>query len=378
MTKYNEWKLITESLSGVTLGLSRPNVIGGSIRSQFNFHEDDFEKEEDDEEEEDFDGEDDESEDDFEGEDEAGDESFPPEDSSEMDEPSEDDEELSNDIAAIGEPAGSKDGGLGDDLGSAIGSPSGDKGVKAGGDMDFLGDIDPALLGDEGDSPVQGPPEENGEKPSTPCPDCNAEGMQEVGDEECPTCNGLGFADDMGDEGLDVSTDLGDLGAGAPEDSVDPQSKDTMDLMSMMACYMGKYMKKEAAQYEEMCKPNDDKSCKKVKKDKKKDKKKDSTHCEVNSFLNSLKSQSSGKAHKSHNNGMSEDALLAAMDVNYDREDDNRPGQVGYAPQGRVGSVGSGYQKSDFADMPILGESRKFPTLNEWISNRNKKPKSKK
>ena len=376
MTKYNEWKLITESLSGVTLGLSRPNVIGGSIRSQFNFHEDDFEKDED--EDDDFDDEE-ESDDDFDDEEETGDESFPPEDSSEMDEPSEDDEDLSNDLAAIGAPAepkdmvGGKDGGLGDDLGSAIGSPSGDKGVKAGGDMDFLGDIDPALLGDEEDSPVQGPPEENGEKPSTPCPDCNAEGMQEVGDEECPTCSGVGFTDDMGDGDIDVSNDLGgDLGS--PENSVDPRSKDTMDLMSMMASYMGKYMKKEAAQYEEICKPNDKKSCKKEKKDKKKD----STHCEVNSFLNSLTSQSSGKAHKSHNNGMSEDALLSAMDANYDREDDNRPGQVGYAPQGRVGSVGSGYQKSDFADMPILGESRRFPTLNEWIANRNKKPKSKK
>jgi hypothetical protein len=371
MTKYNEWKLITESLSGVTLGLSRPNVIGGSIRSQFNFNEDDFEKDEDIDDEDDDEVGDDE---DFDGDDEAGDdESFPPEDSSEMDEPSEDDEDLSSDLAAIGDPAkpedlvGGKDDELGDDLGSAIGSPSGDKGVKAGGDMDFLGDIDPALLGDEEGSPVQGPPEENGEKPSTPCPDCNAEGMQEVGDEECPTCQGSGFADDLGGEDIDVSNDLGD-DSGSPEDSIDPQSKDTMDLMSMMASYMGKYMKKEAAQYEEMCKPNEKKPCKKTKK-------KDSTHCEVNSFLNSLTSQSSGKAHKSHNNGMSEDALLAAMDSNYDREDESRPGQVGYAPQGRVGSIGGGYEKSDFADIPILGESRKFPTLNEWIKNKAKSKK---
>ncbi len=382
MMKYNEWKLITESLTGgMTLGLSRPNVIGGPIGSQFN--EDDFDT--DDEEEEDF-GDEEEEEDadddtldgDLMGssDDEGVDKSFPPDDSEEMDGLPAPDEEMSGDSSDSLE----QDDDFGSSLSNALGSPSKDTATDGTGegDMDFLNDIDPNLLGGEdGGDPMAdvGDSAEAG----MPCPDCNPDGDQEVGEEGCPSCDGTGFTDAEEGGESDMASDMaGLLGDDLGDDSdmpvddlsgdVDPamdQSSDAHDLISRMASYMGKYMKKESAQYEEPVAKTNVKAAKKFTKNN-----------EGSDFLNSLCRQTEHDANKKFGNGMSEDALFSATDPTYDREE--QPGQVGYAPLGRVGSIGGGYTKSDFADIPVLGESTRFPTLKEWSAKRAKQIKNKK
>lgn len=367
MMKYNEWKLITESLAGgMTLGLSRPNVVAGPIGSQL--HEDDFEEDDFDDEDDEFGDEDEELGDDFDDEDDLEDgpeQDFPPDDSEEMDDLSAPDEEGfgdEDDLAAVGGPSPDDMGDdMGDDLNNAIGSPMAGADADMGGDdSDFLADIDPDLLGDEGDeAPLDVSPEDAGAE--MPCPDCNVDGAEEMGEEGCPTCGGEGFtSDDLGgEEGSDVM----------PVD--DSRGKDTMDLMQMMASYMGKYMKKESAEYRAMAPIMD-----RVQNGTSRRSRKNENSNQANSdFLTSLTNQSKGSVHAKYKNGLSEDSLMSATDPNFDREDSSKPGDFGYAPIGRVGTIGGNYTANDFADMPVLGESTKYPTLNEWAIRRAKQAK---
>jgi hypothetical protein len=91
--------------------------------------------------------------------------------------------------------------------------------------------------------------------------------------------------------------------------------------------------------------------------------------CETTEFLDSLCSSAKGNNCKNAS-GITEDALLKAIDPNYESEP--QAGDYGFAPSGRVGSIGGGYTKDDFRDIPVLGESKKskkrYPTLNEYAA----------
>jgi hypothetical protein len=178
-------------------------------------------------------------------------------------------------------------------------------------------------------------------------------GDEDMGDED------LGD-EDMGDEDMG-DEDMGNKDMGNKDMmGIHGQSKDTMDLLKMMASYCGKYMKAENV-FDE----NYHKMGKKAKCDVKKEKK--HCNCESDEFLNSLAKQTQRNGKKP----LSEDSLFAKVEPK--NEEDDVPGDIGFAPQGRIGSIGGGYTKADFADIPVLGESNRFPTLTEWAANRSKK-----
>lgn len=101
----------------------------------------------------------------------------------------------------------------------------------------------------------------------------------------------------------------------------------------------------------------------------KKHMKKETVQNESFDFLSSLKTQAQGTNYKKNWNGISEDAIfnLAGPDAEY-AKGEPKPGDVGYAPSGRVGGIGGGYTKQDFADLPTLGESRRYPTLSQYAA----------
>jgi hypothetical protein len=326
--KYNDWKLLTESIgNGLTLGLSQPNVIGGPIGSQLsekNCSDPDSDEEE---------------EEDKEDSEEA--EAKEDEDSEEM-EAKED--EVDSEKTEKKYMSKEKD------------------------DMSFLNDIDPALMGDEEYGMNQNDSDELSDESdvdSDELGDEEAIGPDELGDESDVDSEELGDEDaigpdELGDESDVDSEELGDEEAMGPEElGHDDKHKDTMELMKMMASYCGKYMKAESVF---------DENHHKMKKAKCSDKKqKKHCNCESDDFLNSLSKQTQRKGTKP----ISEDALFTKVDTN--TEEETNPGDVGFAPQGRIGSIGGGYTKDDFADIPVLGESHKFTTLTEWAANRSKK-----
>jgi len=314
--KYNDWKLITESIgTGLTLGLSQPNVIGGLIGSHLSKSEDvegeEVENHHDDvdDSEDDFEDDVDDSEDDFE----------------------DDVDDVNNNVDAK------------DDV-----------------DMSFLNDIDPKdVFGDKGDVDM---PQDMGD--------------DEIGDDEIGD-------DDMGDDDMG-DDDMGDVDASQEmgDDDVNQKHKDTVDLMKKMMSYCTKYMKAESVKAEkiekeekaETEKVKSKKADKKEEKVEKKSKNKEADskkhcNCESDSFLDSLAKQTNGTQKSS----LAEDALFTAIDSSATDSSDE-PGQIGFAPQGRIGSIGGGYTKDDFSDIPVLGESHRLPTLTEWAANRfNKK-----
>ena len=290
--KYNDWKLITESIgTGLTLGLSQPNVIGGLIGSHLSKSED-VEGEEIENHHDDVDDSEEEVEDNV--------------DDSE--------DEFEDDVDDVDNNVDAKD-----DV-----------------DMSFLNDIDPKdVFGDKDDVDMP----------------------QDMGD------------DDMGDD--DASQEMGD-------EDVNQKHKDTVDLMKKMMSYCTKYMKAESVkaekiEKEEKAETEKVKSKKADKKEEKVEKKsknkevnsKKHCNCESDSFLDSLAKQTNGTQKSS----LSEDALFTAIDSPATDSSDE-PGQIGFAPQGRIGSIGGGYTKDDFSDIPVLGESHRLPTLTEWAANR--------
>ena len=315
--KYTDWKLLTESIgSGITLGLSKPNIIGGLIGSHLS------EKEV-------------ETEDDIENEEEPEDDA---EESSEEGHEEVDNSEKKDPMKAVKKFMNKNF--MNDDK-----------------DSDFLKDIDPDLLGNN----------------------TGSEEADDMGSEE---------ADDMGsscgDEEANADADV------ASVDGEDDRMKDTMDLMKMMASYCGKYMKSESNEggltpAQEKLPPKlkaailKKNNSKKSKKDhseedhseedhseESKVKSKKNCNCESNSFLDSLTKQTSMKK------SIAEDSLFTQAEPSLTDSDDSlQPGDVGFAPQGKIGSIGGGYTKDDFADIPVLGESHKFPTLTEWMANRS-------
>lgn len=412
----------------MTLGLSRPNVIGGPIGSRFSEEEfkaddadfDDEDDEDDEDGEDDYDGEqlEDDDEEGMEGDligstkkNDGPPKSFPPDDVDDDEEGEfpdfggEDDDGEMDDLAAgldgvsFGDDGGEDDfGGMddmgaqevspddmfgddgSDDLAGALGAGMGDEmgGKDLGGDdMDFLNDIDPEMAGmgpeDDGgmdslsadlDGVDFGGGEEGGEMGDEfggdedhmgdePCPDCNPDGTEEMGEEGCPSCNGLGFIpsqDELGSE----------FGGGDDFGSEDPFADKAPE---KMMSFQKKYMHKDKEQDRDHC------------------------NCEQDEFLNSLTKNARNPAIKKNKSGLKEDSLFSLIDP---KDVFGEPGQPGFAPSGRVGSIGGGYTQDDISDMPVLGEStnhrggarrkakapakNKYPTINEWLQHKTKKP----
>ena len=419
MMKYNEWKLLQESVSSFSLGVKANPIVGKPFGSQgiqeggFNFGGGD----EDDEEEED--------DDDVEGDDEEGDDlsddqldgdifgaskeeggptkSFPPDDSDDMaggDDMNFDDDQF--DLAGLGgdSPMGSVAGkeapsDMGDDLGLG-GDDMGDLGglgAEMGDDMGLGGDDmgmgDDLGLGGDDMGDLGGLGAEMGDDmggEGEPCPDCNPDGAGEP-DPECQSCHGSGFLDDMGGEG--------EIGG----DEMAP----SMDFLNKMASYQKKYMNANPAmpqqqmpvpqaqapvapvpqmqqQQQQQMQPRQPMFSKKyMNKDRKycgPCRENVGTYQETQEdFFANLAANAKGEARKKWSSGIKEDALLQAVDPNYNKDSGSQAGQVGFAPQGRVGSIGGGYTQQDMQDLPVLGESKKYPTLDQYAKAKAKKTK---
>ena len=229
--------------------------------------------------------------------------------------------------------------------------------------MGFLNDIDPEMAGmgpeeggeddlaglDSVDFGGEGGDDFGGEMGGDmPCPDCNPDGAEEVGDHECPTCQGDGFVPS------DEHEDPLDGGLGGEEfGDEDPFADAPKD---KMMSFQKKYMHKDR----EHC------------------------NCEQDEFLNSLAKNAQNPAIKKNKSGLKEDSLFSLVDPK-DVFGEPEAGQVGFAPSGRIGSIGGGYTQDDISDMPVLGEStnhrggrrkapakNKYPTINEWLERKAK------
>ena len=316
--KYNDWKLLTESIgSGMNLGLKQPSVIGGMIGSHLNKDKDhDVDDEDHDVDDED---EDDVNKDNYDEDDE------------------EDDEEKHKHKS----------------------------GVKDNVDMSFLNDIDPkdVFPGDNEEDSVHGEDDE----------DSMVHPL-----EVHPSEDGEDDEDSMDGEDDEASMDVEASMDG--KDDVDGEEKHraTVDLMKKMMSYCTKYMKSESVKQELNAEVEEDKTKSKTKgktkgKVNKKIKKKEDTskncNCESDSFLNSLAKHT--RISNKNQNSLAEDALFASLDATENSTDPTyEVGQVGFAPQGRIGSIGNGYNKNDFSYIPVLGEQHRLPTLKDWMSNR--------
>jgi hypothetical protein len=268
---------------------------------------------------------------------------------------------------------------------------------------------------------------EEGGMGGEPCPDCNPDGTEQEGDPHCPTCAGQGFLDDgLGGEDFGGHEDFGggedfggheDFGGEEEDPTIDQM---TAHMANYMQKYMRKHMKKESVLYREEfdLNPNWDQgagqgqqngpmqqqpmqpqmpmqqgpqagqSMQQMKKrmvsfmSKKGMKKfmaadaprsymrkdeRQNCKCEDNEFFDSLCDQARGNVHKKKT--VREDALFIPPEAANYSYDEPQAGHAGFAPQSRVGSIGGGYTKADFADIPVLGEStRRYPTLNEYAA----------
>jgi hypothetical protein len=496
MMNLDTWRIISESVvggSGVTLGLGRRQTLGGPIGSQFS---EDFD---DDDEDDEYDGQqtDDEDDDHKEGDlvgsshpDEGPDKNFPPdaqEDDDDMPTPDEEmagaddfgdgdgDDDFLASLGAGGAGDQANGGDFGDEFGGGdddflgqlgAGGSGPDVPAQGGDDLDFLNDLDPNLLGGDFAGDDAGVGDAGGDfggdgDMGEPCPDCNPDGSQEMGDPHCPSCGGLGHlegGDDQGDfGGGDFGGDL-DASLESPDAPAHHGQDDEMvPFMNKMANYMQKHMRREWSQLQEfapiaaaaapaiagsagagagaagaaggmgammgrvaaspmmqqmagqaangagtaavnnMMQPQQQQQQQMVKrmvkfmtkggkerkfmaadrsyqrKYMKKDADKKCCTNEAADFLSSLCSQAEGTNYKKNWNGVSEDALFhfAEPGAEY-AKGEPRPGDVGYAPQGRVGNVGGGYQRSDYQELPVLGESR-YPTLAEYAAYKARK-----
>jgi hypothetical protein len=351
LKNFNDWRQkLEESLGSQTLGLVKPNVVGGPVgsilhseefkKNGFKKNDADFDDDEDDDDEDSFGN--DEDDDGLEGDvigssdaDEGPDKNFPPENQ--------------EDTFGTDQFGGSDDmnGGMGHEEPGAQGE-----------DMGFLKDLDPNLMGaGMGDEmggemgPGMGNPADMGDKmgadpaagmgddlgdemgsdemtPSEPCPECNPEGDQEMGAPDCPMCGGEGFVAPEGGEEDDASgMDFGDDFFGAP---AAPSAAPV----------------KQMARFEQ-----DD-------------------------FLNSLVKQATNTANVKYYSGLREDALFAPPTP----APEPQAGQAGFAPQSRVGAIGAGgYTQDDVSDIPVLGESkRRYPTISEYVAAKERAKTAKK
>ena len=190
------------------------------------------------------------------------------------------------------------------------------------------------LGGDMGDEDMG---DDMGDEQGEPCPACNAEGENEEGMEGCEVCGGLGWLppEGEGEEDMEPSDELtgtDDAGDMDQDPSLDDHGQKPMmfqkKFMKKSACgkCCNSYMHKEEAEETE-----DD-------------------------FMNSLNNQMKNTFDKKNNSGLSEEILIA-MGEKEATSDEPAPGQVGYAPQGKLGGeLGGGFKMDDFKEMPVLGQ----------------------
>jgi hypothetical protein len=424
MSTYQTWELLNEAVGGAySLGLRTPGTIGGLVgshsfkESPVDLADDDEDEDEEgdddyDDEDEDFGNDEDEDEGDFGGddddyeeidddEDEEGegdeeesdlfgktpkgpDKGFPPDEAEGADGlPTPDEEMLGDEMPTDPGEKGMDDvlagidpelAGLGGDEGPAPGGAPAEPAVPggeelepgAGGEMSLDDELamsdELGAMGDE-----EGAMGDEEGAADTPCPECNPDGESEEGDgdPDCEFCGGQGFVTpdqaEMPEDPNAVDAEM--------VDSEDNPGEEMMDLMARMQSYCAKYMPQYMPQFSRKYMRKDE-SCgcgKKCNKYMDKNgapwmKKKDhkcGKHCkkqcckENNEFLGSLADQARGD----HNRRYSSIGT--------------KPGQAGFAPQGRIGGVGGGYTKADVAQIPVLGESTNYKT---WKSfKRDKK-----
>ena len=354
--------------------------------------------------------------------------SFPPEDGDDMQDDGMGDVlgDIDPELAGLG---GDEEGGMelgpeltGGDLGDEMG---GEEGLD-GGDM---GDMGGEELGDELGGELGGElGDEMGMGMDEPCPECNPEGEMEEGDPDCELCAGDGFVPSEDGEGLDVDMEdemgMDDMGMGGG-DGVDVEGEGlaVADLMHRMQDYMQRYMapkmaahmgdnmadnmsasapqdmkggvpsmqkkfmtkiapdNSQAGKYRALSKSGAVRRPKHPIKVKSRSfMGKGCSPCRENvtgttaetykDFLATLSNSAKGDVRQKWSSGVNEDALFQVVNPNDTFQSEPQPGQAGFAPQGRVGSIGGGYTQDDFADIPVLGESKKhrYPTLSEYIA----------
>lgn len=241
-------------------------------------------------------------------EDEFGDDEF----DSEEDEEGFDSDEDTDDSEFNSEEEGGEENGFSDKHpGKKFPPETSDKmlGKSVDNDDNSLDNIDPNLLGDEfgGDEDNQDAVPPE-ESQEMPCPECNPEGENQEGDPQCQSCQGLGFV---------------------MEDPSMTEENPDEDMM------------------------NSEQPFEKT------------PHFESNDFIKSLTNQAKGNYNKKNSSGFSEDFLITPQ------EKDPKPGEVGFAPQGSLNSVGSGYTMDDLKDIPVI-ESRKYPTLKQYKKSKKR------
>ena len=360
MVTYHEWELLNEAVgTSFSLGLSKPNTVGGLVGSH-NYQEGPVDLGDDEDEDEDYeeidDEEGDEEETDLFGDSPDGPEKgFPPDDSESMDGlPTPDEEmldgeeggdEMDDVLAGINPDLA----GLGDD---EMGPEAGEMGPEAGEMGDELG------MGDE----VMGEPDIAAA--DTPCPECNPEGEMEEGEPDCEFCGGQGY---VTDDQAQMPEDPDAVDAEIVDE--DPESE-MMDLMAKMQNYCNKYMPQYSRKFMDKDEPEDKEEgskkgfCKGCGRPMPRCKCRKQCCKESNEFVNTLVDQIKGDVRRKYQSGLKEDALLQPAEV------EPQAGQAGFAPQGRVGSIGGGYTQDDIADIPVLGESTCYSTWKQFLKKK--------
>ena len=310
MISYNAHKLIQESF--FNLGLGKQNVVGGPIGSNFQeaipsvMHNNMDDDEDEDEDEDDVDDED------MDNDEDMGD--FPPDDAH--------GDMGMDDLGDMG------DMGM-DDLGNDVDEVPDDTVDDMGGDMggddeiaNVIGELDPALLGDDD------------------------------GDQEVP----------VDDDAVDVDMEDDDM-----EDHEEPDADDfggepdgDMDDMATMLRMMKSYMSKDKKRCNMESSQVVDDFSKFVQKEE-----------TESDWLTTIANQARGDHSLKKSDGVqNEDALFHPSNNYYDDDAPTGPeaGNVGFAPQGRIGDIGGGYSMNDFEDMPVVGESKsELPTIREYM-----------
>lgn len=398
--KYTEWELINEIIGGVTtLGLSNPQVIGGPVGAYLQEGPFDLPDDEEDDDDDEEDEDDDESEDDVDllgKKPEGPSKGFPPDDSESMDGLPAPDEKMLGDKKGGGDEIDDTLAGIDPDL-AGLGDdemgidPSVDK-MGDIGDDELNGELPPDIadIADMGDE--MGDEMGDDTAADMPCPECNADGGMDEGDPECETCGGEGFVTDdqmeMPEDPDAVDAGMEDeMGMAGGEPGVEGPAGEMMDIMSRMNAYAAKYMPammqaQMSAQMEPQMKPQmaahskkhmSKTASKKSRRFMNKDGcKKGCCKEDAGDFLNSLASAAKGDVHqKWSGTGLKEDALFAPDEPDEpQQQEEPQAGEVGFAPQAKVGNIGGGYQMSDFDDIPTLGESRNYNSWNEFLTKK--------
>ncbi len=135
-----------------------------------------------------------------------------------------------------------------------------------------------------------------------------------------------------------------------------PPEKYPQGLVPAMAKKQVKFMSKDGKEVSFMAK--DSKKCVKCM---------DKCESTDDAFLTSLKN--GAQRPQKHRRITAEDSLIQPVAP---KVEEPQPGQVGFAPQGKVGAIGGGYTMDDFQDIPVLGEAVRYPSFSAWASKKSK------